>query len=287
MSRIQTFVLDQSEVAPVIYRDLPHVVTPVGLIVEQQAQNELARFMSDFMRSVGAGQEQYFRIDAFVADGGLQVIEINNEVQDGWGVSLNLLRAAGKTPAPELVNGIPEQIIVYNTDYMPEFKLAQREASLLGRNVQLPSWRERQGIIAKGPYESKMYLARFSRQWVGSLVSVPKFYSTEDTPWEDIPEDVVFKFCHKYGPGAQKARYSVVTRKDLGKGRFMRRAYEAGEAVAQERTDPLHLPDGSVTQAIILCAGSKPVAGYLQVAPPGVFIINDKTSAKGPLVFEK
>jgi hypothetical protein len=208
------------------------------------------------------------------------------ELQDGWGVALNLLRASGNTPRPIKGTMLPMEIIAYSEDYIPEFELAQREFAILGHEMQIVGWRERQGVASKSKFDDKLYLAKFSRVWCGNLVRVPAIHDILSTCWDDLPDDVVFKFREKYGEASRKARYSVARRAQIGKGKYMRQCYNEGTAVAQEYTEPLRLEDGSATQAIILCSGATPVTGYLQVAPQGVFIINDKTASKGALVLK-
>jgi hypothetical protein len=283
--RIQTFELDSSIVAPRIYGTYPHEVTSIGLSIEQDIKEELSRFLEEYLRFLEADAHIFMRVDAFIERDKLNIIEINIECQEGWGIALNLLRASGNTSSLKNTR-LPAEIIQYASDYRPEFELAQKECALLGHDMHIVNWKERPGILARSIFDSKIYLARFAQIWKGKKIHVPNIYLAETVPWEKIPTEVVFKFCEKYGVPACKAKYSVTTRRDIGKGKFMRKCYGEGNAIAQERIAPFQLSDGSVTQAIIMCAGSAPVTGYLQVAPACEFIINDKTARKGPLVFE-
>ena len=286
MPTIRTFTLDSAELAERIYRDYPHKTTSVGATLTESVQHELKEFLEAYLRFLGSNEHQFLRLDVFLSDDVLNVIEINAELQDGWGVALNLLRASGNTLP--MCNGakFPTEIIAYSEDYLPEFELAQNELARIGKEMQIAWWRDRPGIPSKSLFDDKMYLAQFSREWRGDQVHIPKTYWAENTAWEQLPDDVVFKFRHKYGEQAQRARYSVACRADIGKGKFVRQCYTAGHAVVQERIEPLRLEDGSATQAIIMCSGCHPITGYLQVAPPNVFVINDRTACKGPLVFE-
>lgn len=286
MLTIRTFPLDDSIVARRIYRDYPHQTTTVGCVIAESVQRELTSFLEEFLRFINCDENLYLRLDVFLNSGVLNVIEINIELQDGWGVALNLLRASGNKPKPFSGAVLPREIIAYSEDYIPEFELAQREFAALGHAMQVVGWRERQDVPAKSKYDDKLYLAQFSRLWRGGLVHIPSMYSVGNTVWEDLPHDVVFKFREKYGEASHTARYSVARRTQIGKGKYMRQCYNAGTAIAQEYIEPLRLDDGSATQAIILCAGVTPVTGYLQVAPQGVFVINDKTASKGALVLE-
>lgn len=286
MPIIKTFTVDEAVVAPCIYKGFPHETTPVGLVVERTVREELQAFLQQFIDFVGCEKGQFLRMDAFVSDAGLTVIEINVELQDGWGVALNLLRASGHTPVFGDGVRLPSEIIVYSEDYLPEFRLAQGEFKLLGHSIELPCWRERPSIPQKSEFDSKVYLAKFSDLWQGHHVRIPAMYWADKTPWEELPEDVVFKFCHKYGEQAVKARFSVATREQVGRGKFMRQCYADGHAIAQQRVATTSLEDGSRVQAIILASGQVPVTGYLQVESTGRFIINDRTARKGPLVLE-
>ena len=285
MPQLKEFGLDESVVAKRIYRDYSHQTTRAGLVVEKEIRDELHSFLSSFLDFVGSDHSVFLRVDAFAAASVLNIVEINVELQDGWGVALNLLRASGNTPYFNGSTRLPTEIILYREDYLPEFELAQQELALLGHQLEIVGWRTRPGVGAKGAFDSKMYLAKFSQTWCGKRVCVPKTYIADTTPWGDLPQDVVFKFCDKYGKPARKARYSVARRHEIGHGKFMRKCYLAGEAIAQEYIEPLRLENGASTQAIVLCSGCNPLVGYTQVAPPGVFIINDRTAKKGALVF--
>lgn len=267
-----------------MYRDYPHRTTEQGLVVEHAVCQELRVFLRQFLDFLGVRNPLFMRIDAYVRDAALTVIEVNVELQDGWGVSLNLLRACGGVCCQ--VKHLPSEIIVYNDDYLAEFELAKREASMLGRNLELVSWRDRPGIPAKSAFDDKLYLTRFSRLWQGHFIQIPSMHEIADTSWENLPEDVVFKFREKYGEHARKARYSVKRRRDMGKAKFIRRCYEERSAIAQAYIETLRLQDGSAVQAVIMCHGDVPVTGYLQVASPDVFVINDKSATKGPLLLE-
>lgn len=286
MPKVRSFPLDNAIVAKRIYRDYPHQTTTVGCIIEEPMRRELASFLEGFLRFIQCDENIFLRLDVFLNDGVLNIIEINVELQDGWGVALNLLRASGNKPKPFNGAVLPAEIIVYNEDYTPEFQLAQSEFAVLGHIMRIVGWQERRGIPSKSKYDDKLFLAQYSRIWRGTLVHVPCMYSVENTAWEDLPEDVVFKFREKYGDASRKARYSVARREQIGKGKYMRQCYNTATAVAQKYIEPLRLEDGSATQAIILCSGATPLMGYLQVAPQGVFVINDKTASKGALVLE-
>lgn len=285
MPRVHTFDLDTSVVARRIYRNYTHETTVVGATIETTVCKELSEFLHAYLAENRCSEHVFLRVDAFVDADSLRIIEVNAELQDGWGVALNLLRASGNVPQRNRAP-FPTEIIVYYEDYLPEFELAREEFRRLGHEMQIVSWRKRPGVLLKNPLDDKMCLARFSRLWQGSRVRIPRTYWNENTVWEDLPDDVIFKFRHKYGTHSRKAGFSVARRSDIGNGKYIRRCYAKGDVIAQERILPFTTADGSVTQAIILCSGYVPVTGYLQVAPQGTFIINDKTAQKGPLVLE-
>ena len=278
------FELDSSVVAPVIYKDLPHRTTSVGLKVSKTVQEELQKFLQGFLEFHGRSEHDTFiRVDAFFSQEKLYIIELNVELADGWGVALNLARACnGGLVLPN--TKMPSKYVAYSSNYLPEYQLAIEEFRLLGHSgVSIEThWGKTE---EKDPLDNKLALEQFSRTQIAGVVGTPRMYSVENTPWVQVPEDVVFKFTEKYGSEATRARYSVKKRSGIGKGEFMRKCYNRGRAIAQERIEPRRLSDGSVTQAIIMCSGSTPVTGYLQVAEAREFIINDRTARKGPLLF--
>lgn len=283
MPQIKTFELDEAVLAKEIYAGHPHQTTPIGVVIEERVRKDLRTFLKTFLERTKCSDE-FLRVDAFIRKDGLDIIEINVECQEGWGIALNLLRASNSVLDVERVSLIPREIIAYGDEYLPEFKLVQVELERFGFDMNIVSYSERPGVPIRSEFDKKMYLALLDGMSVGSI-KIPSIYYDSSTPWDEVPQDVVFKFCEKYGEWSRKARYSVATRAKIGKGKFMRKCYASREAIAQKRIDPLTLSDGSVTQAIIMCAGAEPVTGYLQVAPPGTFIINDRTARKGPLVF--
>ncbi len=286
MPSIREFPLDTAALGTHMYREEPHRTTSTGVCIPEDMRTELQVFLSQFLRFIGCTETLFMRVDAFLTAQSLSIIEINVELQDGWGIALNLLRASGNHLHENKQAAWPTEIIAYNDDYLPEFELARNEFARLGHTLSIASWEERPNVPLKSPFDDKLHLAQFSRTWKGTRVHVPKTDWVERTAWDALPEDVVFKFRHKYGEQALRAHYSVIQRSRIGKGKFLREMYNAGHVVVQERMEPCRLADGSVTQAIILCADDEPITGYLQVAPAGVFVINDRTAAKGPLVFE-
>jgi hypothetical protein len=290
MTQVTEFQLNENVLAKSIYKSYPHKTTQTGLLLKDEVRQELKAFLKHFLQCSGYQEEGlYFRIDAFIGEERLYIIEVNVELQDGWGVALNLIRASGNVLSP---NGavLPKAFTDYGNGYKAEFELACSELALLGVAAAVTS---KQYYLAPGQevrppkheMDSKMYLARFASRWDSESVIIPRMYCAETTPWDEIPEDVIFKFCHKYGAEALKARYSVIERSNVGKAKFVRKCYNKGTLVAQERVSPLMLDDGSVTQAVIMCAGTEPVTGYLQVSPAGTIVINDKTAKAGPLLF--
>ncbi len=279
------FDMDQSIVAPVTYRDYPHLTTPIGVEIGPKIREELRQLLAGFLKFHKRDEKGTFiRVDAFLSEDGLNIIEFNVELADGWGVALNLARSCGKPVELPVGVELPRRYVAYKSDYLPEYRLAISEFGKLGQNsmsIKEDFWTSEE----KDPLDSKLCLEQFARTWNGDTVRIPKLYSVETTLWESLPENVVFKFTEKYGPEALRARYSVAPREKIGKGKHVRQSYNASRAVAQERIVPHTLHDGSVTQAIIMCSGSIPITGYLQVAPQGEFIINDRTGRKGPLLF--
>lgn len=286
MPRIHEYGLDTAMLATRMYREEPHRTTSFGVSIPEDVRAELQVFLGQFLCFVGCTEQLFMRIDAFLSLQGLNIIEINAELQDGWGVALNLLRASNGRMRLNDRASWPTEIIAYSSDYVPEFELARQEFAHLGHACDIVMSADRPDVPMKSVFDDKLYLAQFSQVWNGVRIQTPKTSWADNTTWDSLPEDAVFKFRHKYGAQALRARYSVIQRSGIGKGRFVREMYDAGHVVVQERIEPFRLGDESVTQAILLCANDKPITGYLQVAPADTFVINDRTAAKGPLVFE-
>lgn len=300
---LKTFTLDSGVVAPCIYRGQPHKTTQQGVMLSWDYREELQRLLTEFLSFAQApASGVYLRLDCFLqADGTLAVIEINSSFVDGWGTAFNLVRASGhRLPFPDELK-FPQVWSLREQVYLPELELAVSELPLHGgpqarflepdealATGEEVYWYGRFDNFGSFPLvrpadgirlDNKMLLARFSNHWRGRLVTIPHFYGVAETPWEQIPADVVFKLGNK----TQDPRNSVKFRDEIGHGKFFRRAYNAGEAIAQARIEPITV-EGAVTQVIIMAVGSTPITGYLQIAYPPRRIINDN-SFHGPLVF--
>ena len=285
MPTIRSFTLDASKLAPVIYKSLPHETTSTGLVVEPEVQEELEEFLAEFLHFVGSHEKVYLRVDAFPNGANLDIIEINVECREGWGIALNLLASAGEALDSDAALFLPSELMGVNDDYLPEFELAKREAERYGHALTITP----HACVPGETFNDKLYLAEFSRVWRGKRVRVPPMYARSWVNWGELPDHVVFKFRDKNGPESRAARFSVTDRASIGKGTFVRSQYERGNIIGQHRIGRFLLEDQSVAQAIFMCAANggilaKTVTGYLQVAPPETFIINDRTAKKGPLV---
>lgn len=279
MPYLQETLLDRAIVAPAIYGDFPHFTTDLSLVIESEVKAELGQFMQEYAAFLDA-QDKYFRIDLYYDADCVYVIEVNVEVADGWGVALNLLRAAGCKPCakaayPNLIPTFPED------PRETEFRLAVKELALLGVGASVEVLSER----TFDPLDNKLHLARFSDVWTGQRVIIPRLYWNGNAAWEDIPQDVYLKYADKFCPEAIKSRYSAKPRVELGKAKQMRRLFAEGGAIAQQRVRPALTTCGKQVQAVAMCNGSQVVTGYIQVAPAGRNVINDKGTKKGALVF--
>ncbi len=286
MFTTESVSLDSTVVAQSIYGDMPHLVEPLGLTLSSDIAEELNTFMSDFVSFVQISNvpEKFFRLDLYLEGENVYVIEINVEVADGWGVSLNLLRAADRLLNREVSGLFPKQIPTFPNDLrVVEFELACSEFEEYGHVAKVVFNKSR--IFDE--LDNKIYLTRFSQVWQGDLVKVPKTYSIEVCSWEDVPADVYLKFTDKFCTEAIKSRYSAKPRSELGKARQIKKLYHAGLAIAQERIDSYRLPDNRQVQAVVMCSGANPVTGYIQIAAPERQVINDKDTNKGVLIFDK
>lgn len=282
MLHVSPTPLDTTVVASSIYGDMPHIVEPLGLVIDQGARVELKEFMARFCAfvEIDDANKKYFRLDLYFDGVTLYVIEINVEVADGWGVSLNLLRAARRSLyCSEL--SFPKTIPTFPGDLrQTEFELACREFDTYGHKAEIVT--EDQRLF--DPLDNKLFLARFSHTWTGERIKIPRMYYHDVCSWENVPADVYLKYADKFCPEAIRSRYSAKPRSELGKARQMQKLYGEGRSIAQERVEAYRLPDGRQVQAVVLCAGCVPVTGYIQIAPPERQVINDKGTAKGVLV---
>lgn len=281
MLRLQPVPLDRAIVAPSIYANLPHVVTNTGLVIENVVKVELEQFLREYCAFLGvAAHEKCFRIDLYFDQGRVYIIEVNVEVADGWGVSLNLQRAAGISPAVPVV--VPAVIPTYPHDPREtEFQLAIGEWARLGACISLAVHPER--LI--DPLDNKLHLARFAPLWRGERVVIPPLFWHGNAAWEDVPEDVYLKFAEKFCVEAVTSRYSAKPRCELGRARQMQRLFTEGRAIAQKCISPFQTTVGEQVQAVVMCAGAHVVTGYIQIAPPTRTVINDKGTKKGALIF--
>ena len=261
---VEPLPLSTTVTARSIYGDEPHYVEPLGLTVEPLVRKELARFLREFIAFTGINGENYFRLDLYFDAFRMYVIEVNVESADGWGVGLNLLRAAGRTLGSELTQCFPTDFPTFPGDLRrTEFELACTEFAIYGHRACINTHSARY----IDPYDDKIHLARFAPHWRSEYVRIPLLYSQEICPWEQVPQDVYLKFREKFDPEAVKSRFSVKPRSELGRAKRMRELYTEGRAIAQERITPYRLADGRGVQAVVMCAGSTPVTGYIQIAP--------------------
>jgi len=285
-----------------IYKGASYFVTELALFLSDQIRNELRILLSRLLKEAGVTEDgTFFRIDAYIDPEmrHLNIIEVNSHFVDGWGVALNLARAAGWRVA--LPTGVfPKFWTLTDNVYLPELELACQELELLaGEKHDVVFWGEalglqqpvywygrfrREGFLQVVPkcgalLDDKIWLARVAREWSPNRVLVPKCYSVEETPWENLPTDVVLKVRRKW----ENERAKPVFRAELVSGKGTRKAYQRGELIAQEVVSTLHIDDRPI-QAVIMCAGIEPVVGYIQHAHHKARFINDN-SEHGPLLF--
>jgi hypothetical protein len=295
MIEFRDFSMNRSAVAPVIYGNSPHYTTNTGIELGEKVVKELRDFLKNFNLFMGVTKTAYYRMDAYFDENNLNILEINASFVDGWGTALNLARACdiAVDSRPLL---FPKLFVNEDQVYMPEFELFKKELEIIGHETMheqmdhlTPTvyyygrWAEAQheGIF---PYDgiridNKLNLAMFGLAWKGDRVRIPKHYMRCLESWENIPDDVVLKFCDKGGEECQAARQSVIFNKPTGKAKFIKRCYEENALIAQEIIQPTKRGDNNC-QLVILAINENPVTGYVQYSPKK--IINDN-SMHGPL----
>lgn len=291
------FDMDKSIVAPIIYGENRHHTTNRGVVLSNETKQELKRFLSGFNASVGTERIPYYRIDAYFDEQFLWIIEINASFVDGWGTALNLARASGITVNPATLT-FPKRFASKNRVYLPELELFTSELAHLGlHGHDVCEWNGNgvDPIYVYGrvgskdqlhvlPYDglrldNKLNLGMFSRGWNGDLVKVPRHYIGRFDSWEEIPREVVLKFCDKGSAECERARQSVMFNKPSGKAPFIKRCYKAETLLVQDIIPPAK-QDGNNCQLIIFAIGDEPITGYVQYSRSE--IINDD-STHGPL----
>lgn len=291
------FDMNKSIVAPIIYGESRHYTTNRGVVISNETRRELKRFLSGFNASIGVEQTPYYRIDAYFDEQTLWLLEINASFVDGWGTALNLARASEITVDPtQLV--FPKRFASKSRAYLPELELFVSELAYLGlHGHSVCEWngdgvdpiyvygrvgsKDQPHVL---PYDglwldNKLNLGLFSREWNGDLVKVPWHYISRFNLWEEIPREVVLKFCDKGSAECERARQSVMFNKPSGKAPFLKRCYEAETLLAQDIVRPTK-QDENNCQLVILAIGDEPITGYVQYSRSE--IINDN-STHGPL----
>ena len=291
------FDMDESIVAPIIYGENRHSTTNRGVVISSETREELKKFLSGFNASVGTEQTPYYRIDAYFDEQTLWLLEINASFVDGWGTALNLANASGiKVDPTPLV--FPKRFASKSRVYLPELQLFVSELAHLGfHDHNVCEWNGNgvDPIYVYGrvgskdqphvlPYDglrldNKLNLGVFSREWNGDVVKIPRHYISRFEPWEEVPREVVLKFCDKGSAECERARQSVMFNKPSGKAPFIKRCYNAETLIAQDIVRPTK-QDGNNCQLIIFAIGDQPITGYVQYSRSE--IINDN-STHGPL----
>ncbi len=292
------FDMDQSIVAPVIYRNEKHKTTNKGIILPNYFTQEIRRFIASFNVSVGVEKPPYYRIDAYFNERSLSILEINAAFVDGWGTALNLARASNiSVNAKSLI--FPQRFASTSLDYLPELLLLIEELDVLGYkshllcdfdrsfndSVYVYGRIELKGVQNVFPYDghrldNKLNLAMFSKVWDSDLVKIPKHYVSRFNFWEEVPKEVVLKFCDKGSVECEQARQSVMFNKPSGKAPFIKRCYKEELLIAQDIIQPTK-QERYNCQLIIFVIGNEPVTGYVQYSDKE--IINDN-SIHGPLL---
>ncbi len=302
------------EVAPVVYRTeqggLPHRTTDQGLVIGAEASRELRTFVQAYAGMMRASEPQFWRLDVYPYEDRLVVLEVNAAFVDGWGVALNLARAAGIEVAAGQI-GFPRSFGVSGAmgwHCLPELELLVSELSarglgqhkidsfdgqtgsgptyVYGRQPDPQKWPGRVWPIDGRSRDNKLHLARFSRAWRSRLVTTPECFTAADTAWQDVPAAVYLKVADKDDREVlQRVKFSVRAGKPSGKAPFLRQCYNASRLIGQ-----LAVPPRSVTlngweqfaQLVVLTNGQV-ITGYVQYSGQSN-IINDN-SVHGPAQF--
>lgn len=291
------FGIDECIVAPVIYDGKQHHTINRGVVISNEVSRELKRFLSGFNASVSVEQIPYYRIDAYFDEQSLWILEINASFVDGWGTALNLARASNIVVDPTQLR-FPKRFANKSRVYLPELELFVAELATLGINDHsICEWngnsvdpiyvygrvgsKDQPHILPHDGLrlDNKLNLGLFSRVWDGDMVKIPRHYISRFEPWEEIPREVVLKFCDKGSEECKRAGHSVIFNKPSGKAPFLKRCYRAETLLVQDIVHPAE-QNGNNCQLVVLAIGNEPITGYVQYSRSR--IINDN-STHGPL----
>jgi hypothetical protein len=296
--------LDCSLLSKTIFVGTTYHTTNTGLEIPKVVKDELERFLKLYLEMSGIKETEgvFFRVDLYPdeEDGVFWIIEVNALFVDGWGIALNFTRATGQTIKIE--DGLfPKVWTTEDPLYVPELELACQEltlatgqkhefepASSCRHNQHLAYWygrsRLRENLWPTNGelLDDKILLCRMATRWNGRCINIPESFSSETGGWDHLPDrqNLVFKLRRKW----TNPRMSVQFGDQIGKGKFWRKLWCEDEAIAQTRIKQTATADNQPVQAIVLTAGSRVIAGYIQLAQPGTRIINDN-SVHGPIIF--
>lgn len=300
-AKLKEFTFDPNvELARTIYRGAYHQVTNLGVGISAEATAELRRFMREYATFLGA-DKPFFRLDVYMAGRKLWVLEVNTAFVDGWGTALNLSRAAGLPVATDLL-WFPKHFCLLDEAYRPELELLVSELGVAGKENHhiCEDWKtvaKNEDVYAYGrtqghniwpkrgvELDNKMNLQRFRVRWHSELIAIPRMFTPSDTVWADVPSTAFLKFTDKSGSESQRARFSVKAGKPAGSSPFLKRCYNDGTLIAQERIDGrktwLNGHDRQIQ--LVVLGNTHMLTGYVQYGLGS--IVNDN-SIHGPLAF--
>lgn len=304
--RLVNLSVDTSILPAEIFAGSPYQTTSLGLKIPRETKDELREFLGRYLQTAGIenDNEVFFRVDLYPDtenDNVFWVIEVNALFVDGWGVALNLSRAAGSpVEIGGLDNRFPETWTTEDRVYLPELQLACDELKIATgkqflfqpaaacRLFKPPAyWYGRQRPYEKlcpqhgETLDDKLVLVRLANTWHGEHVKIPRSFSLETTVWDNLPSPsgLVFKLRRKW----QNPRMSIRFGDQIGRGNDVRRGYNRKDIVAQEVLRRATINGGQHVQIIIVTIGKKPISGYVQIARPDARIINDD-SIHGPVI---
>lgn len=314
------FPTDQSQVAPVIYEDLPHRTTNMGVIISKEITRELRRFLRSFTKFIREDWPvvygPYCRIDAYFDKNSITILEVNTNFVDGWGTALNLSRTSGISINPRICR-FPSRFVLNDESYLPELKLFIKELSNLNDSndnisyisvvpdLQDEIYREiKFGSPAyyycRSPYSTyawlipykgaqldcKSHLAIKAEYWKSKLVKIPKHYTSnigKDRGKECSWENLPDNVVLKFDDKINPAAQKSWFNVFMGK------PSGKGSSLKRLYNDGIVLAQEMITptkfngnncQLIILAIGANIVGGYVQYSPKA--IITDD-SLHGPL----
>lgn len=295
------------------YEPVRYQVMPLCAKITADETKELEKLVNMFVcfSKIRSFKGVYLRLDCYISNQMIYVLEINSTSTDGWGQGWHLSRISGLEDNHQEVF-FPQFWTTYDPRFQPAINLVISESHFLGYKFQSLEWNSASNInelvyaylqncshiypdnFVPSYYflEDKLQFARFAQKWNGINVKIPQHFWFESDKFASLKRlmgKVVLKQRTK--DDSSNLKSVIFTSKNDYPGDIIDTLeYLNGNILMQEIVETKTY-DRHPIQLICLFAPStnfdylKLAGGYIQIADPKSRIIND-ISAHGPLLIE-